>query len=437
MTVKRILLVLLFKLVSISAQAQQMYFPPANNVGAWEQTNPDSLGWCTQNLDTLDNYLQATNTKAFLVLKDGKIVIERYFGTFRQDSAWQWASAGKTITAFCVGLAQQENRLRISDSSSQYLGRGWTSCTPAQERAITIRHQLTMTTGLDDRVPDDFCTLPSCLRYLAPPNTRWAYHNGPYTMLDGVIEDASGQTLNQFFTQRVKNIIGMTGLFFPVGYNNVYFSTARSMARFGILMQAGGRWNSTQIMTDTGYFNALTRPSNTINKSYGYLWWLNGQESYRVPQSQLEFRGSYAPDAPTDMVAAIGKDGQILSLVPSQKLIIVRMGEDDGTSLVPFTYVNELWKRVNLVVCTPTSAKGTLEEEVLIVKLVSENNKIIGFQINSALPHKSILRNVLGQEIKLQASRGTFQPIPALPKGLYNLVVTTGKAQKVQQILVP
>jgi hypothetical protein len=137
------------------------------------------------------------------------------------------------------------------------------------------------------------------------------------------------------------------------------------------------------------------------------------------------------------MVAAIGKDGQILSLVPSQKLIIVRMGEDDGTSLVPFTYVNELWKKVNLVVCIPTSAKGTLEEEVLTVKLVSENNKITGFQINSALPHNSILRNVLGQEIKLQASSGTFQPIPALPKGLYNLVVTAGKAQKVQQILVP
>jgi hypothetical protein len=87
MTIKRIFLVLLFKLVSISAQAQQMYFPPANNVRAWEQTNPASLGWCTQNLDTLDNYLQATNTKAFLILKDGKIVIERYFGTFRQDSA--------------------------------------------------------------------------------------------------------------------------------------------------------------------------------------------------------------------------------------------------------------------------------------------------------------------------------------------------------------
>jgi CubicO group peptidase (beta-lactamase class C family) len=437
MNIKRILWVLLFNLVGFAAQAQQMYFPPANNVGAWEQTNPDSLGWCTQNLDTLFNYLQATNTKAFLILKDGKIVVERYFGTFRQDSAWQWASAGKTITAFCVGLAQQENRLRISDSSSRFLGRGWTSCTPAQERAITIRHQLTMTTGLDDRVPDDFCTLPSCLRYLAPPNTRWAYHNAPYTMLDGVIEGASGQTLNQFFTQRVKNITGMTGLFFPIGYNNIYISTARSMARFGILMQAGGRWNNTQIMTDTGYFNSLTRPSNTINKSYGYLWWLNGQESYRVPQSQLEFRGSYAPDAPADMVAAIGKDGQILSLVPSQKLIVVRMGEDDGNSLVPFTYVNELWKRVNLVVCRPTSAKANLEKEVITVKLINENNLLSGFQISSALPYKTTLRNCLGQEIKLNASRGTFQPIPVLPKGLYTLVVTTDKAQKVQQVLVP
>lgn len=432
---KQIFLFLMFQLTAVMVQGQQMYFPPTNNTSTWAQTNPDSLGWCTENIDTLYNFLGSTNTKAFIVLKNGKIVLERYFGTFRQDSTWQWASAGKTITSFCVGLAKQEGLLRLTDSSSRFLGRGWTSCTPNQEGAITIKHQLTMTSGLDDGVADAFCTLPACMRYLAPPNTRWAYHNAPYTMLDEVIENSSDQNLNLFFTQRVKNITGMTGLFFRVGYNNVYFSTARSMARFGILMQAGGRWNNTQIMTDTGYFNALTRPSNTINKSYGYLWWLNGQESFRVPQSQLEFRGSWAPAAPSDMVAAVGKDGQILSLVPSQNLVIVRMGEADGTSLVPFTYVNEIWRRINLVICTPTASNNKVDNN-LLVKVVVTNGVVSGCEIKSALPYLVKLRNVLGQTIALPKQEGELQALPNLSKGMYFMEVTNSKTQKVQQILV-
>ena len=57
-----------------------------------------------------------------------------------------------------VGIAQQENFLSISDTSSKYLGSGWTNCTSSQEEAITIWHQLTMTSGLDDNVNDPSCT---------------------------------------------------------------------------------------------------------------------------------------------------------------------------------------------------------------------------------------------------------------------------------------
>lgn len=133
------------------------------------------------------------NSKAFLVLKDGRIVIEHYFGTFTQDSLWYWASAGKSLTAFLVGKAQEEGFLDINDPSSDYLGAGWTSCTPLQEGAITVRNQLTMTTGLDDGTGDTDCTDPACLQYLARPGTRWAYHNAPYTMLDGVISMRPGK----------------------------------------------------------------------------------------------------------------------------------------------------------------------------------------------------------------------------------------------------
>jgi CubicO group peptidase (beta-lactamase class C family) len=91
-----------------------------------------------------------------------------------------------------TGIAQQEGHLSISDTTSNYLGQGWTICTPQQEEKITIRHQLTMTSGLKDDVPDHYCTLDTCLIYQADAGARWAYHNGPYTLLDSVIEVATG-----------------------------------------------------------------------------------------------------------------------------------------------------------------------------------------------------------------------------------------------------
>lgn len=95
--------------------------------------SPASLGWCHDKIDTLLNFLDSKNTKAFIVLKDGKIVIEHYFDTFTVDSLWYWASAGKSLTSFLVGMAKQDGFLNLSDSTSQYLGSGWTICPPLKK----------------------------------------------------------------------------------------------------------------------------------------------------------------------------------------------------------------------------------------------------------------------------------------------------------------
>ena len=157
--------------LSFGSKAQSLYFPPLTG-DEWETVAPSSLGWCDERIDSLYDLLEENNTKAFIVLKDGKIVLEKYFGTFVQDSAWYWASAGKSLTACLVGIAQQEGFLSIEDTTSSYLGEGWTACTSDQEEKITIRHQLTMTTGLDDQVPENYCTLDTCLIYKADAGTR-------------------------------------------------------------------------------------------------------------------------------------------------------------------------------------------------------------------------------------------------------------------------
>ncbi|MFN0188699.1 MAG: serine hydrolase [Bacteroidia bacterium] len=358
-----VLFVLFF---SMQGRAQTLYFPPLIG-NAWDTLSPASLGWCQPELDSLIDYLDANNTKAFILLKDGKIVIEKYFGTFTIDSLWYWASAGKTLTGFTVGIAQQEGFLSIQDTTSNYLGPGWTVCPPLKEDKITIRHQLTMSSGLDDGVPDHYCTLDTCLQYLADAGTRWAYHNGPYTLLDSVIESATGQTFNSYFTQKIKNPTGMTGAFFPSGYNNVFFSKPRSMARFGLLMLNQGNWNGNQILTDTSYFQQMVNSSQTLNPSYGYLTWLNGKSSFMVPGLQFNFPGSFSPNAPSDMIAALGKDGQIINIVPSQNLVYIRMGNAPGVGEVPIAFNDTVWIKLNAVMCNTTSLSNLSSEATFSV----------------------------------------------------------------------
>ena len=327
-----------------------MYFPPLTG-NEWQTTSPLSLGWNETQLNDLYTFLQQKNTRAFIILKNGKIVSEKYFGTFTVDSNWYWASAGKTMTGMLVGIAQQEGLLNINNKTSQYLGNGWTSMSLAKENLITIKHQLTMTTGLDDAVPDDFCTLPSCLLYKADAGTRWAYHNAPYTLLDQVVENATGLSYNNYFQQKIRDRIGMNGLWIKSGFNNIYYSTPRSMARFGLLMLNKGKWDQTTVLSDTAYFNTQINTSQNYNFSYGYLTWLNGKNSYMLPGLQLVFSGALMPNAPADMYAALGKNDQKIYVVPSQKIVVIRMGDAAGNvQLAASSFDNELWGKLKPII---------------------------------------------------------------------------------------
>lgn len=124
----------------------------------------------------------------------------------------------------------------------------------------------------------------------------------------------------------------MVGTFVKVGYNNVHFSTARSMARFGLLLLNKGKWDATPILTDTAYFRQMTNTSQNINPSYGYLTWLNGKSTLMVPGSQVMYQTSVAPNAPAEMFAAMGKNGQLINVISSQGLVVVRMGNNPDNS---------------------------------------------------------------------------------------------------------
>jgi len=408
----------------------QLYYPPITGT-VWETLAPESLGWCEDSIEVLYDYLEATNSKAFIVLKDGKIVLEKYFGTFTQASPHVWNSAGKTLTAIAVGIAQEEGFLSIEDTTSDYLGQGWTSLTPAQEEKITIRHQLTMTTGLDDGTADFFCTDPACLTYLAEPGTRWAYHNGPYTLLDSVIEVATGMTLNDWTTTRIESITGMTGQFYPIDYNNIFISNARSMARFGLLLQSGGVWNGTPVLDDPGYFNEMTHSSQTINRSYGYLTWLNGQSSYMIPQSQLVIPGSAMPNAPADVYAALGKNSQLINVAPTDGLVLIRMGESDGNSLVSTQYNDTIWQYVNRLSCT----LETTETELSTIG-ISPNPSHSQVTLTGWLAEDSVtVYDPSGKTVALPFTNG-IAATSHLSPGMYLLSVERSGNRKVLRLII-
>ncbi|HSW34991.1 MAG TPA: serine hydrolase [Candidatus Limnocylindrales bacterium] len=408
--------------------AQGLYFPPLTG-NTWETMHPSALGWCPEGINNLNSFLEANGTKAFIVLVDGRIVIEEYYGTFTRDSIWYWASAGKTLTAFLVGLAQQNGQLSLSDRTSRFIGTGWTQASREQEDRITIRHQLNMTTGLDDGVPDNHCTTPSCLLFLANAGTRWAYHNAPYTLLDDVLNAATNQSLNAMVFQNFTQTAGITGLFVKSGFNNVFFSRARSMARFGLLMLNRGNWNGNQILTDMAFFDDMITPSQSFNQSYGYLWWLNGRQSYMLPQLRNIFAGWLSPSAPPDMYSALGKNGQILNVIPSLNMVMVRMGNDPETGFVPALLNNEIWKRMNALACSPTRADANPADPRFAIAPNPATDYVV-----VSLPGTGYLLEVFdtsGNLIKVQRvlSQTETVPLTGLAPGLYLFRATSPSNQ--------
>ena len=324
-----------------------MYYP-SNSNNDWDTTSAASLGWSQNAVQALKDFLVEKNTKSFMILVNGKIVMEEYFDGHTDTTTWKWNSAGKTLVATTVGIAQQENLLSINNKVSDYIGNGWTSEPIEKENLITSRHLLTMTSGINDA--SDFVT-PSNLTYLADAGTRWSYHNVFQKLMD-VVGQASNQGFETYFNSKLKTKIGMDGFWNNGLIFKVYHSNTRSMARFGILALNKGKWNNEQIINES-FFNESISPSQTINPSYGYLWWLNGKSNFMIPGEQTVYQGYLVSNAPTDMYAAMGANDQRLYIVPSKNMIVIRMGNTADPANPSFAvsgFDNQLWGKINDVI---------------------------------------------------------------------------------------
>jgi len=430
----KLFVLILLGLVCYFPSTAQLYFPPTDG-SEWETLSPAELNWCNDSLNSLYQYLESVDTKAFMVLKDGKIVLEKYFNEFGPDSFWYWASAGKSLRSVLLGIAIRERSLNMEDLTSKHIDTGWTSCCIEKENLIKVKHQMSMTSGLNDEVDDPFCTVDSCLDYLVNAGSRWAYHNAPYSLLKEVLENSTGETLNRYTRTRIQQLTGMNGFWLTTGFNTLYYSNARSMARFGLLALDQGDWGIQPVLADTNYFKLTVNSSQNINPSYGYLWWLNGKSTHMIPGTQIRFNGPLVPEAPSDMFAAMGANEQRIYVVPSTNMVVIRMGNATGQQqLAVSSFDNKLWEKINGLNC----ALGTREVQNSDIKIFpNPTNKTLHISISQRPDRYEIdgfLYNSIGQ-VTLSFNTPNVD-VSLLPAGVYFAEISIGGHSITKRILI-
>lgn len=329
------------------ASEESIYFPPINT-NEWQTISPNELNWNLNKLENLKQFLIAESTKSFMVLVNGKIVVEEYFNGHDTTETWQWNSAGKTLVTAITGIAQQNGLLDINQKVSNYLGNNWTSMPIEKENLITSQNLLTMTSGINDQTN---LVAPATMTYLADAGTRWSYHNVFQKLID-VVSQSSNQDYHTYFNQQLESKIGMQGFWNFGLIFKIYHSDTRSMARFGLLALNKGKWEENQIV-DADYFNSSINTSQNLNPSYGYMWWLNGKSSFMLPGGQDVYQNILVPNAPNDMYAAMGKDEQRIYVVPSKDMVVIRMGEGSTLGSSAFAvsgFDNVFWGKLNDVI---------------------------------------------------------------------------------------
>ncbi len=333
------------------AAADDLYFP----TDTWETVEPKRVGWDEQKLSQAVDFAMSRKSSGVLILHRGRILAEKYQelpdapanyrrmlkGKNKAGRAIEdVASVQKSVVSFLVGTAQEKQLLKISDPVSTHLKPGWSKATPEQESAITVEHLISMSSGLSSR-----------LKYVAPPGRRWRYNTTAYSRSLTVVAAASGMSENELTSQWLTDRIGMKDSRWvrrllasvsTVDANRFGFATTnRDLARFGLLIMADGKWQDETILKDQAYLAASLKSSQTMNPSYGYLWWLNGQKFAQRGSRRVD--GSLIPTAPADLKAAFGALGRKCYVVPSLGLVVTRLGDTPDVPGKP-NFDRQFWR---------------------------------------------------------------------------------------------
>ena len=316
------------------ANASDLYYPEI--ASRWETVSPRNAGFDPQKLEKVTKYAKKQKSSGVIILYQGRMVTEQYWDT--TPKGWEnthyknlliemtsdgraiedVASIQKSIISFLAGVARGKGKLDIERPVSGYLGTGWSKAALSQESHITVRHLMSMTSGLS--ITLDFQT---------PAGSEWKYNTRAYSKMIQVLESATGMTISQLTADWLTRPTGMVESRWVLRHwrqdhhdaNTIGFAgSARDLAKFGLLVMANGTWMGHPILEDPGFLQEALRPSQDLNHNYGLLWWLNSEKMY--------------PDLPKDTVIALGAFSRIVAVIRSHGIVAVRIGNQAETGFV-------------------------------------------------------------------------------------------------------
>jgi len=278
-------------------------------------------------------------TRAVVVVYDGKIISEQYAPGFSKNTLHLGWSMTKSVTNALVGILVGQGKLSINDPAPVPEWRK-----PGDPRGnITLDQLLRMSSGLkfleayaDNPLSDvskmlfqkpDTGAFAANMPLETKPDQKWSYSSGTTNIISRVIRQTIGnQAEYASFPRRVLfNRIGMRSAIMEMDASGIYvgssymYATARDWARFGLLYLNDGVWEGERILPE-GWVGFSTTPTSTAPRGqYGAHFWLN-RGNLNNPKDRP------FPQLPTDMFLAQGVQGQTVVIIPSYKLVIVRLG---------------------------------------------------------------------------------------------------------------
>ncbi len=325
---------------------------PSSN-GPWNAVAAEAAGFDAEALEGVLDYARSQRSSSIAIVVDGRLVAQRHWPVEdREESRYRRmvvgqtadgrpiedvASVQKSVISFLIGVAEGRGLVDIDRPISSYLGEGWSKAPRAEESKITVRHVLSMTSGLRPN-----------RAFEASAGERWRYNTNVYSRLVKALETATEQSIQELTREWLTEPLGMSdSRWEPRPWvsggqdaNSIGFATtALDLARFGLLVLREGRWGGDDLLGNATWLERSLGPSQALNPSYGYLWWLNGQSGVRRGAGERLIDGPLISTAPADLVAAQGALGRMCYVVPSLDLVVTRLGDQPGRG-----FGEELWR---------------------------------------------------------------------------------------------
>lgn len=306
----------------------------------WKTASPESQGLDSAVLAEALDYARAQHIPlhSFLIVRNGVMVLEAYFWPYQGREVHDVASVTKSFTSAAVGIAIGKGIIKGVDEKVLSVLPLHQPDSDRRKGNLTIRHLLTMTSGLDCdteggekalaamRHSEDWAAFALALPIRADPGARFAYCSCNNHLLSSLLTAAGGESLLHFAEKNLFQPIGIKEAIWPSdpkgrthGWGDLHLHP-RDMARFGLLYLQRGKWGSVQVIPEA-WVRESSKASATVRPGvgYGYSWWIN---TARPPIFEAEGRG-----------------GQRISVLPQENMVVVFTGGGvDTDQIAPFLF---------------------------------------------------------------------------------------------------